>query len=188
MSESVEKSEHTVEYASFHARVLAVTLDVFVAMMLLLPLVTAVGRWLYPKMEMRAAAETLATAVMAVATGQMIPAEAIAILQESGALSRWMFDNMLQIILIGILVVFCWNRWMASPGMWLLRLQIRDGHTLSAVSLSRLIWRYIVCVLGFLPFMLGFLWILFDKKNRAWQDLATGTVVVKKAEFSIDAV
>jgi len=64
-----------------------------------------------------------------------------------------------------------------SLGMktWHIRIQTSDN--------SKITWkisaiRFIGAILSWTVFGLGFLWSLFDKKNRCWHDLISNTVLV----------
>ncbi|MGE4535266.1 RDD family protein [Halomonas sp.] len=72
---------------------------------------------------------------------------------------------------------FFWCRGGMTLGMqaWRLRVQTRDGYT---ISLRQAMLRFAVACLSFAAFGLGYLWVLFDPERRSWPDIASGTQVV----------
>jgi uncharacterized RDD family membrane protein YckC len=73
-------------------------------------------------------------------------------------------------------VVF-WSLLGQTPGKILLGLRIvrGDGRRLSA---GRALVRYLGYWLSAIPLGLGFLWVLVDRRRRAWHDILADTVVV----------
>ncbi len=70
-----------------------------------------------------------------------------------------------------------WTHGGQTLGMraWRLRLVSDDGDK---VTLRQALVRYAVAILSWLVLGLGFLWILFDGKKRAWHDIASRTRLV----------
>ncbi|MCB1647514.1 MAG: RDD family protein [Pseudomonadales bacterium] len=66
----------------------------------------------------------------------------------------------------------------ATPGKMMLNLRIVDAESLGPVSPGRLILRYFCYYVSGIPFMLGFLWVAFDKRKQGWHDKLAGTVVI----------
>ncbi len=64
-----------------------------------------------------------------------------------------------------------------SLGMktWQIQLQSLDG---SVVGWKTTTIRFIVAIFSWAGLGIGFLWSLFDKKNRCWHDLASKTVLI----------
>lgn len=71
-----------------------------------------------------------------------------------------------------------WVFWMATPGKLLMDCQIVDAGTVTKASLGQLILRYFAYLLSIIPFGLGFLWIVFDKRNQGWHDKLANTLVI----------
>lgn len=66
-----------------------------------------------------------------------------------------------------------------------IRVEAADGNGRIGLSRSALRWvvKYLVC--GVLP--VGYLWYFRDRRCRAWQDLAAGSVVVDLARGPVSA-
>jgi uncharacterized RDD family membrane protein YckC len=75
-----------------------------------------------------------------------------------------------------------WLAWKATPGKLLLDCQILDADTLQKASFSQLILRYLCYIISALPLGLGFLWIVFNKRNQGWHDKLSNTVVILQDE------
>jgi uncharacterized RDD family membrane protein YckC len=83
-------------------------------------------------------------------------------------------------LLVGIVVAFYglfWTRRGQTLGMqsWRLRVEREDGRLLGWGDVLR---RLAAALLSLLPLGLGFLWILLDRRKRAWHDRLSGTRVV----------
>ena len=97
-------------------------------------------------------------------------------------------------VVFGAIVAFCWMRWGREPGHAALgmsvvtyasyraSLGIEDKQeaidSLQMLSIGpalvRSILGYILCMVT----VIGFIWIFFDRHNRGWHDLISGSVVV----------
>ena len=80
-----------------------------------------------------------------------------------------------------VLTILFWVYKAATPGKMALDTKVLDAKTGEKPSLKQSVIRYLGYYLSALPLGLGFIWALFDEKNRAWHDLLAGTVVVKHA-------
>jgi uncharacterized RDD family membrane protein YckC len=84
--------------------------------------------------------------------------------------------------LVGALVVLLfWVERQGTPGKLVLGLRIVDAATGGAPSLGRLTVRYVGYLVSALPFGLGYLWAIWDKRNQGWHDKMAGTLVVRDA-------
>ena len=79
-------------------------------------------------------------------------------------------------------VIGFWATWMATPGKLLMDCQVVDAKTLGKPPLGKLAIRYLAYIVSAIPLGLGFLWILFDKHNRGWHDMLSGTLVIMQDE------
>ena len=72
----------------------------------------------------------------------------------------------------------CWRHGGMTVGMraWQVRLVSDDARV---ISWSKCLLRFILGMLSLAVFGLGYLWVLVDKKNRAWHDLLTATFLIK---------
>lgn len=100
----------------------------------------------------------------------IIGVERLKQLSDAGALDR---DPLLSSILLFTLFAFFAKFWTykgQTLGMqvWSLRIQNTDG---SAISLWQALLRFLVAIASFLCFGLGYLWMLWDKQGRTWQDI-----------------
>jgi len=80
-------------------------------------------------------------------------------------------------ILVLVYFVFFWTLVGYTPGKALLGLRIvrRDGRPL---SLGRSLLRYICYWVSAIPFFLGFIWILGDRRHEGWHDKIADTHVI----------
>ena len=90
---------------------------------------------------------------------------------------NWMNNGFEQLFQL-IWVIGCWLLWQATQGKMLMDIKIVDEQTLQAPKWHKLILRYFAYILSSIPLGLGYVWIVFDKKNRAWHDRLAKTVVI----------
>ena len=75
--------------------------------------------------------------------------------------------------------------WMAidaTPGKIAIKARIVDARTGRKISFGQALLRYLCYFLSAIPLGLGFIWVAFDEKKRAWHDLLAGTVVIRSTE------
>ena len=89
-----------------------------------------------------------------------------------------LFDVIVQIVLPAVAAILFWRYRGATPGKMLISAKIVDAETLGPPSTGKLIGRYLAYLVSMIPFLLGFLWIAFDKRKQGWHDKLAGTVVV----------
>lgn len=65
-----------------------------------------------------------------------------------------------------------------TPGKWLMGIKLVRNDEVTEAGFGRLCFRYMVCLISCGFFLLGVVWVMFDKKRRAWHDIAAGTVML----------
>ena len=88
-----------------------------------------------------------------------------------------MFDLLVQGLLPALAVIVFWRYRGATPGKMLISAKIVDAETFGTPSTGKLIGRYFAYIVSCI-FMLGFIWIAFDKRKQGWHDKLAGTVVI----------
>jgi uncharacterized RDD family membrane protein YckC len=76
------------------------------------------------------------------------------------------------------LIIIFWIKYSTTPGKRLLRMKIVDFKTQGIPTKKQFIFRSFGYLVSTIPLCMGFVWILFDKNNRAWHDHLSGTQVV----------
>jgi uncharacterized RDD family membrane protein YckC len=89
-----------------------------------------------------------------------------------------LFDFLVQGLLPALAVIVFWRYRGATPGKMLISARIADAETFGAPSTGKLIGRYFAYIVSCI-FMLGFIWIAFDKRKQGWHDKLAGTVVIQ---------
>ena len=97
---------------------------------------------------------------------------------DAGALDG---DPLLSTLLLFSLFAFFAKFWTHNGqtlGMqvWGVRVQNADG---SAIDLWQALLRFLLAIISFLCFGLGFFWMLFDKQKRSWHDIYSGSCTVQ---------
>jgi len=90
------------------------------------------------------------------------------------------WDVVLGYITPVILTIWFWLGYQATPGKILLKLQIVDANTMTALTVWQAIGRYLGYLVSLVVFLMGFFWIAFDQRKQGWHDKLAGTFVIKK--------
>ena len=90
-----------------------------------------------------------------------------------------LFDVLVQFVLPAVAAILFWRYRGATPGKMLVSARIVDAATLGAPSTGKLIGRYFAYIVSSI-FMLGFIWIAFDKRKQGWHDKLAGIVVIQE--------
>ncbi len=88
------------------------------------------------------------------------------------------FDLLIQIVVPALAVILFWRFRGATPGKMLISAKIVDAKTYGPPSAGQLVGRYFAYFVS-MVFMLGFIWVAFDKRKQGWHDKLAGTVVVE---------
>ena len=102
-------------------------------------------------------------------------------LVEEGGGALLLTDMLYQLLIVGAVIILFWFCRNATPGKMLLNMEIVDAKTGEKPTLLQWLLRYVGYVVAIAPLMLGFLWILWDKKRQGWHDKMAGTVVILKS-------
>ena len=96
---------------------------------------------------------------------------------DSFYLGPWHF--LIELVIPIMLVIWLWVRFSATPAKMLLRLKVVDIKTLQPISFRQAIIRYFGYVPSMLCFLLGMLWVAFDKRKQGWHDKLASTAVIR---------
>jgi uncharacterized RDD family membrane protein YckC len=86
---------------------------------------------------------------------------------------------LVQAVQAGATLAF-WHVRQATPGKAWLDMAIVDAATGGRVPFPRLVLRYLGYIVSGLPFGLGFLWVIWDRRRQGWHDKIAGTLVVRR--------
>lgn len=164
-------------YASFERRLMANMIDT---------LLVSVVIYLFfaPLMQI---AEPVRAHVLQLLAGYQQGALSEAMLEEQ--FLRYMQEEGLHLLLqeslwqLGILAVFLLGSWKwrnTTPGKWLLNMEIVDARTGGAPHNWQFVVRFFGYFIAALPFMIGFVSIMWHRKRQGWHDRLAGTVVLVK--------
>lgn len=127
----------------------------------------------------------LCIALMFVTTGiymmiskAVIGSDTYKAMNESG---QTIHDPLLSSVLFITLFVFFgyfWTKTGQTLGMqvWHLRVQSNDGHSISWMQALK---RFVIAGVSVACFGAGYLWVFFNKDKNTWQDMLSGTKVVR---------
>lgn len=175
-----KKKPGEVSYAGFSNRMFAITVDMILFYLALGAFFTWLSGAIFPNINQQEAIEQFSGYLGGVATHQLSPQQAWEGLLSLGIINKVAFDYIVQTVAMGILVVTAWTKYATTPGMALFCMYVADAETGGRPTLKQSILRFLGVILAMAPLTLGMVWILFDKRNQAWQDKIAGTVVLQK--------
>jgi uncharacterized RDD family membrane protein YckC len=65
-----------------------------------------------------------------------------------------------------------------TPGKRMLRIRVADRATGGSIGVVRALYRAFAKNLSLLPFTLGYLWMLWDRRSQTWHDKLCDSIVV----------
>ncbi|MGD8567037.1 MAG: RDD family protein [Gammaproteobacteria bacterium] len=77
-----------------------------------------------------------------------------------------------------VLTVGLWVRYLGTPGKLLLGCQIVDADTGEPINTRQAVIRYLGYFVSIMTLFVGFLWMIWDKRNQTFHDKMANTVVV----------
>lgn len=91
------------------------------------------------------------------------------------------WDIVISYVLPALVVIIFWIYKSATPGKMIFGIQVISLGPQRALSKKQAIGRYAAYYLSALCFLLGYVWVAFDKRKQGWHDkLANTAVVIKK--------
>lgn len=164
-------------YASFERRMLANMIDTLLILILIMPLIKPLMTVADPAIQyIQSLTAQLQQGSLSAQSYNLQVAHYV--LGEGGILL--LLDLTYQTIFMGIVVLLFWIYRSATPGKMILNMAIVDAKTGDKPTRKQCIIRYLGYIVAVLPLMLGFIWIMFDKKRQGWHDKLAGTVVIVK--------
>jgi len=89
-------------------------------------------------------------------------------------------DFLLNYTLPFIATILFWQYKSATPGKMALNIKVVDADTGEKLSVGQSIGRYFAYIPAALVFMIGVIWVAFDKRKQGWHDKLARTVVIRK--------
>jgi uncharacterized RDD family membrane protein YckC len=170
-------------YPNFSKRMLSSVVDLMLLYLVLTPLWNLLSLVIYAGPSPVAKLRQMISASMAEASSKEIlitdHPQYIDFINKNG---YWPFiqEQGIQLILIGLTMLWFWIKYNSTPGKMILSLKIVDSTSLKKPSVYQLILRMLSCGISVVPLGIGFITTIFNKENRAWHDFLSGTVVIKK--------
>lgn len=95
-------------------------------------------------------------------------------------------EGLLRMVAGLLLTVFLWLKFLGTPGKLLLGCQVVDADSFEPMSIKQAALRYVAYFVSFVPLLLGFLWVAWDKRKQAFHDKIANTVVLYNAGIEAD--
>jgi uncharacterized RDD family membrane protein YckC len=172
-----KKDQRDPKYATFNRRMIAATIDSFLIMLFIAPVIDWIFLhfygpvpvdWTGLQKKMNDAQDERAANELFWRT-----------LSESGFILRWWVNSIWQFIVLAAATGYCWRRWSATPGKMAMGIKVADATTEAPISDRQIIIRLFGYVVSSVVLLMGFFWIGFDKRRQAWHDKLANTVVIR---------
>ena len=175
-----EDDDSEFAYASFSSRTFAVTLDILLLFLLMSPIFNWFSQIVFPNYYLAGGDAKTQSLLMQLGYGQISLDMMKAEMQEMGVYSKLALDYALQFIVSGVIIVFLWVKFNTTLGLYIFRMTIADADTGLPPSLKQYVIRYIFGVFSIVPFMIGMLWMFFNKRRMSLHDVAANTVILRR--------
>ncbi|MCB2082392.1 MAG: RDD family protein [Hyphomicrobiales bacterium] len=181
----VKKQENVVStdapepvYSTFNQRLVATLLDLLFSLLLIVPF--------FPQGQLPPELTTILEKHNQGTISDEHASQAVFMyLFYQGGLAHYISMRLTETLIMGVVVVVLWISNEATPGKMVLGMRIVDSKT----GRKPTNWQYVVRYLGYfisaLPLGLGFFWMLFNKRRRAWHDMLARTVVIVEPEHTL---
>lgn len=99
---------------------------------------------------------------------------------ESDSWLSGVWDLLISYIFPAIAVILFWQYKSATPGKMAFGLKVISLGESNKLSVGQSIGRYLGYYPAMLVFMIGIIWVAFDKRKQGWHDKMANTAVVKR--------
>jgi len=171
-----KKPTRDPRYGTLNRRMVAATIDSLIIMVLIAPLSDYLFDWFYhpQSFDWAGLQEQIKTADTPQEANQVFFKQ----MNDSGQMSRWLANSVLQTVILCVCTAVCWHKWSATPGKILLRLRIVDATTEAPMTARQIVLRLLGYVVSSVFLCAGFFWIGIDKRRQGWHDKIAHTVVL----------
>lgn len=169
-------SPHGYAYASFHRRLMAMTLDAFMVMLILMPFNEAILAFAYKGIQLDPA---LVNDVLETATSQAeLNMRMFKLQMDAGFGAAFAYQLQIQFAVFAAYSMIFWHFYAATPGKLLLGMRIVDEKTGERIGFFHSFFRIFAYIFSALPLMFGFFMIGMNRKKRGFHDWFAGTSVI----------
>lgn len=163
-----KKSEYDI-YPNFNKRMIAVTLD-----SILLMLLTPVFDWIAPinRNSLRD------IAIPANDSPSHVSSIIQQVLSNEAFVQSWSHNFALQIITYLLYSGICWYLWSATPGKMIMQMKIVQAKTHQRITMVNILLRLCGYIISSSFLLLGIFWIGMNKRHRGWHDYLGDTEVI----------
>lgn len=95
-------------------------------------------------------------------------------------------EGLLRALLVLIITVGLWQKFLGTPGKLLLECKIVDADTFLPMTTKQALLRYVAYLASILPLMLGFLWVARDERKQGFHDKIANTVVLYRYGLEVN--
>jgi len=108
------------------------------------------------------------------------------ITMEDGVLNVQSDKGFTEQIVIIVITLFMWVKFLGTPGKLVLGCHVIDAKTKQHIKPLQALIRYLSYFVSLIPLGLGFFWVAWDKKKQGFHDKIAGTIVVVESTHLSD--
>lgn len=164
--------EKEIRLAGFHDRLLASLIDSILIIFLISPMMRL---FIHPPQKLYNLVVDFHNKLI---NEEQYNQQMIDYLYNQGGIGDLILDAILQFLFLGIIIIGFWIYKFATPGKMITKMRIVDEKSWQTPTKAQMVIRYLAYFVSAVPFLLGFLWIAFDKKKQGWHDKIAGTIVI----------
>jgi len=175
-----KKDSSKVAYASFSVRSFAMTFDLLLLFLLLSPFYEMLSHIIHHSYYAQQGEAQAQRIVYGFLSHKISGQSTLNQLNSIGFFHKLLADYAVQMVISGLLIVPAWIKFATTPGLWLMRVYLADATTGGRPSWRQCAWRYVATILSVAPLMLGMLWMFFNPRKQAVQDVLANTVMLRR--------
>jgi uncharacterized RDD family membrane protein YckC len=178
-------------YPTFNSRLMAALIDIALATILLVPITNIISSIVYD--DVTQTKQQMSLMMKHLSETSDATKSFLYNLTNNPEFQQFMQDKKyliifteqaIQLLVLALIIITFWIKKQTTPGKMLLSLKIVDSKTFEKPTVMQLIIRLCSYVFSIVPLGIGILYILVNKKKRAWHDLISDTVVISEKHLT----
>lgn len=165
--------EHGVRYAGFMKRIYASGLDSVFIMLVLMPFYLMIAQ----DPNYNQTVELMKIQFAETGSLQYVVSNNAAFIRDQ-LLPTFISNSLRDLIIVTLFVIGLWVYKSSTPGKMIFGMEIVDATTFEKPKGWQWAARYLGYIVSTIPLGLGFTWIAFNKRKRAFHDYLANTVVI----------
>jgi uncharacterized RDD family membrane protein YckC len=172
----MQTGREILEYASLNKRVIAAAIDIFILLLILVPIMNPITEYVFAGRGADVLLNELSMDVGddAAVTGEMV----IKKLSGEDFFQKYFLIQFIIMLIMCVYTLGFWVSYGVTPGKWIVGCKVVDAESLEKPSLLKAIIRLFGYIASAAPIGLGFVLIAFSDTKQGLHDRIAGTLVI----------